>query len=101
MRKHVDPRAKQAAIQRSRLMSRLNRSFSLQRSFDSDEDGQRAFGDAGADADERIALSLTHPHTTDTHPGELSVQPLSVLEKTIIPRHAIPDDHLVLDVSYQ
>jgi glutamate decarboxylase len=46
-------------------------------------------------------LSLTHPHTTDTHPGELSVQPLFGLEGTTIPRHAIPDEELAPDVAYQ
>jgi hypothetical protein len=72
------------------------------RSFDSGEAACCAVGEAGADADERIAeMSLTHPQTEHAHPHELAVQPLFGLEGTTIPRHTLPEEQLSPDVAYQ
>jgi hypothetical protein len=72
------------------------------RSFDSGEAALRTVGEAGVDADERIAeMSLTHPQTNHRQHEELAVQPLFGLEGTTIPRHEIPEEQLSPDVAYR
>ena len=93
--------------QSSQVLKRKNTGAESQsagpsRSFDSGEAACCAVGEAGADADERIAeMSLTHPQTDHKGPAELAVQPLFGLEGTTIPRHALPDEQLPPDVAYQ